>query len=84
MECAKVRVDFGDEVSWAEHIEENVYRSLNNTFSNVPLLWFRYRPERPQVRRVCSLSQARTALAALLQLSDGALDKAKQTLQGAL
>jgi hypothetical protein len=37
MERTKVRVDFGDEVSWGEHIEGNIYRSLNSTFSNVTL-----------------------------------------------
>lgn len=35
-----VRVDFGDERSWGEHrpdLGPNVYRSLNQTFSNVEL-----------------------------------------------
>lgn len=32
-----VRVWFGDENAWGEHVEGNVYRSLNHTFSNVPL-----------------------------------------------
>ena len=32
-----MRVDFGDERSWAEHVEGNVYRSLSSTLSNVPL-----------------------------------------------
>lgn len=31
----KIRVDFGDEVSWAEHVSGDVYRSLNDTLSNV-------------------------------------------------
>jgi hypothetical protein len=33
----KVRVAFGDETSWAEHIEGDIYRSLNTTLSNVTL-----------------------------------------------
>jgi hypothetical protein len=37
MSRKKVRVDFGDEVSWAEHIEGDIYRSLNHTLSNVLL-----------------------------------------------
>jgi hypothetical protein len=33
----KLRMDFGDENAWCEHIAGNVYRSLNNTLSNVTL-----------------------------------------------
>ena len=32
-----IRVWFDDESSWGEHIEDNLYRSLNDTFSNVML-----------------------------------------------
>ncbi len=32
-----VRVTWDDESAWAEHVEGNVYRSLNHTFSNVLL-----------------------------------------------
>jgi len=32
-----VRVRFDGETSWAEHVEGEIYRSLNQTFSNVTL-----------------------------------------------
>lgn len=32
-----VRVSFGDETSWAEHVRDNIYRSLNYTLSSVEL-----------------------------------------------
>jgi hypothetical protein len=32
-----VRVNFSDESAWGEHIEGNLYRCLNQTFSNVLL-----------------------------------------------
>ncbi len=43
--CGLVRVDFGDETSWAELVEGSVYMSTNNTLSNVELRVPKEHPE---------------------------------------
>lgn len=46
------------------------------------MVWFRHCPERPQLRRVCGLSQARAILLQCLQLPDGAREEAERILRG--